>query len=333
MHIPDGFINLPTAAATGALSAGGVAYALRTAKSTLDERRVPIVALSAAFIFAVQMLNFPVGLGTSGHLLGGALAAILLGPWLACVVLAVVLAVQALFFADGGITALGANISLMSLVAGVGGYWLFRALTALLPRGRRGFLVATAVTSWTSVVAASAVAAVYLLLRGFPGEVFAVMIGLHALIGVGEAAITTTVVSAVLASRPDLVATADLLPAARRRGRDRRRSAGFLLAGLGVTLLLAVGLSSFADPRPDGLESSVLKTACDGDAGCLRAQSGDPVFEAAPLPDYRLTPLSGALGVAATFTLGAGVVMAVRGGRRERRAGSAADSESERIRT
>ena len=216
MHIPDGFLDASTAVATSAVSAGAVAYSLRTASSRLDERQVPLVGLTAAFVFAVQMINFPVGLGTSGHLVGGALAAILLGPWMACLVLAVVLLVQAIGFADGGITALGANVLLMGVVAGVGGYWLFRGVSRVLPRTRGGFLTATAFTAWASVVLASAVCSVLISVGGpFGPEVLPVMLGLHALIGVGEAAITTAVVGAVLAARPDLVATAGPLRDAR----------------------------------------------------------------------------------------------------------------------
>jgi cobalt/nickel transport system permease protein len=226
MHIPDGFINAPTAVATGAVAAGTVAYALKETRGRLEDRQVPMVALTGAFIFAVQMLNFPVGLGTSGHLIGGALAAILLGPWTAALVLSIVLLVQALLFADGGITALGANITLMGLVAGTGGYFLFRALAAALPRSRAGFLTATAVTAWASVVVASALCALFLLANGFPTATLWVMVGLHALIGIGEAVITTLVVGAVMAARPDLIATARLLPTARfEPERERERAA------------------------------------------------------------------------------------------------------------
>lgn len=165
-----------------------------------------MVGLTAAFVFAGQMVNFPIAFGTSGHLLGGVLAGLLLGPWLGCLVMAVVLLVQAIGFGDGGITVIGANISLMGVIAAIGGYYVFRGVAALLPRSRAGFLGAAGFTAWLSVVAASAVAAVYLLLSGFPQQVLAYMIGLHAVIGIGEAAITVLVLSAVLASRPDLVA-------------------------------------------------------------------------------------------------------------------------------
>lgn len=221
MHIPDGFISAPTAVATGALSAGAVAYSLKLGREQLEDRQVPLVGVTAAFVFALQMLNFPVGLGTSGHLVGGALAAILLGPWMASLVLAVVLLVQAIGFADGGITALGANVALMGVVAGIGGAYLFRALAALLPPTRTGFLAAAAFTSWATVVIASIVCTVFITFGGvFGGESFATvlatMVGLHALIGIGEAVITVAAVAAVLAARPDLAAHGDLLPARQR---------------------------------------------------------------------------------------------------------------------
>ena len=324
MHIPDGFINAPTAAVAGVVSAGGVAYALRVARERLSERQVPMIGLTAAFVFAVQMINFPIGLGTSGHLIGGALAAILLGPWMATLVLAVVLIVQALGFADGGITALGANVSLMGLVAGIGGYLLFRGLMAVLPRTRRGFLTATAVTSWATVVLASGLAAVYLVLNGFPPATVPVMLGLHALIGIGEAAITTAVVGAVLASRPDLVATGHLLGVpSRRRGSSR----SFVLAGLGVALFAGVVVSGFASGAPDGLESAVLRTTCDGDVACLEQRAGDPNAQA-PLPDYEMTPLSGSVGVGATFAVGTAIVMARRRWHRSDEAAAAARDDS-----
>ena len=217
MHIPDGFISGTTAATTGVISAGTVSAALRVGSQRLRERQIPLVGLTAAFVFAAQMINFPVGLGTSGHLIGGALAAILLGPWMGTAVLAVVLLVQALGFADGGITALGANVLLMGLIAAGGGYWLFRALMGVLPRTRGGFLAATAITSWATVVVASVVCSALITYGGVfgadgAGPVFVTMVGLHALIGLGEALITTAAVGAVLSARPDLLATADLAP-------------------------------------------------------------------------------------------------------------------------
>lgn len=223
MHIPDGFMDPATAVATGVVAIVVVAVALRVAKDRLDDRQVPLVGVTAAFVFAVQMINFPVGLGTTGHLIGGALAAILLGPWTATLVLAVVLLVQALGFGDGGITALGANITLMGVFAGFVGGYLYRALAHALPRSRGGYLTAVGIASWVSVVGASALCSLFITFGGIFGAseavpVFATMIGLHALIGIGEAVITVAAVSAVLATRPDLIEDHDLLPEQADRG-------------------------------------------------------------------------------------------------------------------
>src|SRR5680860_1519040 len=134
MHVPDGFLDAPTSVATGVVAVAGVALALRGARKELDDRTAPMAGLVATFVFATQMLNFPVGAGTSGHLLGGALAAVLVGPWTGLLCVSVVLLVQALLFADGGITALGTNITLMSIVALLTGWFVFRGLQALLPK-------------------------------------------------------------------------------------------------------------------------------------------------------------------------------------------------------
>jgi cobalt/nickel transport system permease protein len=208
VHVPDGFLDAPTSVATGVLAAGTVALALRKAREELDERTAPLAGLTAAFVFAVQMMNFPVGAGTSGHLIGGALTAVLVGPWTAVLCMTVVLLVQAVLFADGGLTALGTNVTLMALVAVGVGYGLFRLLVAVLPRTRTGFLLA-GVGAFASVPVA-ALAFVLLFAAGgvadIPvGTVAATMGGIHLLIGLGEAAITVVVLGAVLAARPDLV--------------------------------------------------------------------------------------------------------------------------------
>jgi len=212
MHIPDGFLDAPTAVATGAISVGAVTYSLKVARERFDDRQIPLVGVTAAFVFAVQMVNFPVGLGTSGHLLGGALAALLLGPWLGGLVVAVVLLVQGIGFADGGITALGANIS-WGYLASVGGYYLFLGLTRALPRSRAAFVTSAFVTAWATVTVASIWVSLLIWIGGpFGSEVLPVMIGLHALIGLGEGAITAAVLGAVLTTRPDLLATGPQLP-------------------------------------------------------------------------------------------------------------------------
>jgi cobalt/nickel transport system permease protein len=207
MHIPDGFLSPEVAAACAVPAAGAVAYGLRRASRELDERRVPLLGVTAAFVFAAQMLNFPVAGGTSGHFLGAALAAILLGPWLAGLVLSVVLVVQAFVFADGGITALGANILNMGVIGAlvVGGVMV--AAQRVLPN-RRGVLLAVAgVGAWLAVVAGSVACALELSISGTVplGTVLPAMLGVHVLIGAGEAAITVAAVSAVLSTRPDVV--------------------------------------------------------------------------------------------------------------------------------
>ncbi|MGY1705781.1 energy-coupling factor ABC transporter permease [Geodermatophilus sp. SYSU D00697] len=209
MHVPDGFLDAPTSVATGAVAAGAVAVALKGARRELDERTAPLAGLTAAFVFAVQMMNFPVGAGTSGHLIGGALTAVLVGPWTAVLCMTVVLLVQAVLFADGGLTALGTNVTLMAVVAVGAAYGVFRLLTAVLPRTRTGVLAAAGAGAFLSVpVAALAFVALFAVggVADVPvGTVAATMGGIHVLIGIGEAVITVAVLAAVLTVRPDLV--------------------------------------------------------------------------------------------------------------------------------
>jgi len=210
MHIPDGFLSPDVAAGAGVVAAGTVGYALRRADRTLDERAVPLLGVTGAFVFAAQMLNFPVAGGTSGHFLGAALAAVLLGPWMACLVLAVVLVMQAFVFADGGVTALGANILNMGVVGGLGAGLVLAAGRRVLPRTRGAFLGLVAAAAWLAVMAGAAACSLELAASGTVplGTVLPAMLGVHALIGIGEAVVTVAAVSAVLASRPDLVAGA-----------------------------------------------------------------------------------------------------------------------------
>ncbi|MFE7120895.1 energy-coupling factor ABC transporter permease, partial [Streptomyces sp. NPDC057654] len=209
MHVPDGFIDAPVSLATGAVAAAAVAASLRGARRELDERTAPLAGLVAAFIFAVQMLNFPVAAGTSGHLLGGALAAILVGPYTGVLCISVVLLMQGVLFADGGLTALGVNITDMALTTTVVAYALFRLLLALLPRRRSSVTAASFVAALVSVPAAAVVFTALYALGGTTdiaiGKVFTAMVGVHVLIGIGEAAITALTVGAVVAVRPDLV--------------------------------------------------------------------------------------------------------------------------------
>jgi len=207
MHIPDGFLSNSINLATLGLSGITLAWSLKKAKQEITDREIPLIGVTAAFIFAAQMINFPVAGGTSGHFLGAALAAILLGPWISFIIMSLVLVLQCLGFADGGLTALGSNVLNMGLIGGVGVYYLFRLFQKLLPKTTRGFLTASALASWCSVFLASLACAVELALSGTsPAKiVIPAMAGFHALIGIGEALITTSILSAVLAARADLI--------------------------------------------------------------------------------------------------------------------------------
>ena len=209
MHIPDGFIDLPTSAAFAALAAGGIAASLKGATKSLDEKTAPLAGLTATFIFAVQMLNFPVAAGTSGHLFGSVLAAVLVGPYVATLALSVVLLLQALLFADGGLTAAGLNVFNLALIGVWVGYGAFLLVKKVLPKNKPSITTAAAIAAFISVPAA-VVAFVVQYAIGANSTfsvtaVFTGMMGTHLLIGIGEAIITAFAVTAVMASRPDLV--------------------------------------------------------------------------------------------------------------------------------
>lgn len=210
MHVPDGFLDAPTSIATAVVAAGGVGLALSRARRELDDRTAPLAGLVAVFVFAAQMLNFPVGAGTSGHLLGGTLAAVLVGPWTATLCLTVVLAVQALLFADGGITALGTNITLMGLVGVWAGWLVFAGLRRLVRS--RGLATVPALAGVAAFVSVPVAALAFTLLYAVGGrapiplnELVVAMVGWHTLIGLGEGVITFLAVGSIIATRPDLV--------------------------------------------------------------------------------------------------------------------------------
>jgi cobalt/nickel transport system permease protein len=209
VHIPDGFINASTSLGAGAVAAGGLGVSLRRTAQTLQDRQAPLAGLVAAFIFAVQMLNFPVAAGTSGHLLGAALAAVLVGPWAGAICVAVVLLVQGLLIADGGLTALGLNITNMAIVGTWGGYAMFLLLRRMLPATRSSVVGAAGVAAGISVVLAAIAFVVEYAVGGAGGApvgtVLAAMVGVHTLIGIGEGIITALTVGVVLGVRPDLV--------------------------------------------------------------------------------------------------------------------------------
>ena len=208
MHIPDGFINGATCLGAVAAATAGVSLAARRARRALDDKRVPLAGLVATFVFAAQMVNFPVGAGTSGHLIGAVLAAVLVGPWIAALCVSVVVIVQALF-ADGGLTALGLNVLNIALVPSLAGFALFRIIRSVLPRSRGGIVGAAAVTAGMSVLMSALMFVAEFSIGGSPdvqlGAVAAGMLSVHSFIAIGEGVITGATVGLVLNARPDLV--------------------------------------------------------------------------------------------------------------------------------
>ena len=212
MHIPDGFIDIPTSAGAALLTMAGLGVTLKAAKNKLDERSAPLIGLVAVFIFAVQMLNFPVAAGTSGHLLGGALAVVLVGPYAATLALTVVLLIQGLLFADGGLTALGLNIFNMGFVGVWVSYGIFVLIYKLLARfgsNKTSVVIAGAIAAFISVPAAASAFVFEYWIGGVATysttTVLGAMVGTHILIGIGEAVITFLTISAVISTRKDLV--------------------------------------------------------------------------------------------------------------------------------
>ncbi|MFF1402825.1 energy-coupling factor ABC transporter permease [Streptomyces sp. NPDC058294] len=333
MHVPDGFIDAPTSAVTAVVAAGALAVSLRGARRELDERTAPLAGLVAAFIFAVQMLNFPVAGGTSGHLLGGALAAILVGPYTAVLCVSVVLLMQGVLFADGGLTALGVNITDMAIVTTVVSYAVFRGLLAVLPRKRRSVTVASFVAALVSVPAAAVAFTLIYAVGGTTdvslAKVATAMIGVHVLIGIGEAVITALTVGAVIAVRPDLVHGARGLrqrlrlrvdgvlvdapaPAAPVAARTSRRT--LWVTGLVTSLVLAGFVSFYASASPDGLEKVAHDKGIDRKARKHPA-SGSPLagYGVRDVNDSRLSGgLAGVIGVGVTIVTGSTVFWAVR---------------------
>jgi len=205
MHIPDGFLSPPVFISGWAVALGTLSYALKKTKKILKDKMIPLMGVMAAFIFAAQMLNFPVLGGTSGHLLGGVLAGVTLGPYAGCIVLSIVLIVQCLIFQDGGLTTLGTNILNMAVAGTIAGYYLYALLNKFI--FKKSMLVAVFIASWFSVVLASISCAFELAISGTSPLriVLPAMVFVHIFIGIGEAIITTLVLSFILKVRPDLV--------------------------------------------------------------------------------------------------------------------------------
>jgi cobalt/nickel transport system permease protein len=257
MHAPDGFLGVGVAVVTGIMSIVVIGFALRQSREQLKDKAIPLAGITAAFIFAAQMFNFPVAAGTTGHLLGGALAAVLLGPSVGAIVVTIVVVVQALVFADGGITALGYNVLNMAIIPAYGGYAVFRIFRRWLPQTSGGVIGSTGLAAWASVVMASIAFSIEWLFGATApvsfDDVFAAMVGVHALIGIGEGIISALAVGAVLASRPDLAYGAtDLERAQLAESKVGVRT--FVSAGVLVALVFAAVVSQFAADEPDGLE-------------------------------------------------------------------------------
>ncbi len=309
MHIPYAVLDPQVAAATGLIAAGSLAYGLRTLRERLRDRTTVLMGSMAAFVFAAQMVTFPLVVipGASGHLLGGVLAAVLLGPWAGAVVIAAVLVVQCFLFGDGGLDALGANFINMGLIGSVGGYAIYSPIRQAVG-GRAGVLIGSMAAAWFSVILASGAFAVELAASGRWSQFLDIlgwMTLVHAAIGLGEALITGMVVRFLLLTRPDLLDE----PEASEAGRWGQVA----LAGLGISLAVAIFLAPVASEQPDGLEY------VGGKVKFLPAErSGPGPRFPAPIQDYQLpglvryrsaaTAAAGVIGTVVVF--GVGLVLA-----------------------
>jgi len=297
MHIPDGFLSIPVSVVGWLLFIAILVYALRQTRKQLGEHRIPLMGIMAAFVFAAQMLNFPVAGGTSGHLLGATLVSIFLGPWAMIVVMTCVVGVQAVLFQDGGILALGFNIVNMGVISGLVGYTVYTWLTKILPRTTVSQWVGAGIGAWLSVVVASIATALQLVVSGTSAfdVVLPAMVGVHLLIGIGEALITVATIAFVHQTRPDLL-----------QARADNRGARWIAVGFNIALSL-VFVSPWANPNPDGLERVAE------DYGFIDTAQ-DPAYTI--LPDYTVpfiesdiftTIVAGIIGVIVVSSLGLGV--------------------------
>ena len=295
MHIPDGFLSTIVSLILWILSIIAIAIAFRRVSKELGEREVPVMGVLAAAIFAGQMLNFTIAGGTSGHLMGAALATILLGPWASIIILTCVVGVQALIFQDGGLLALGANIFNMGIVGTSVAYAVFSIVRRLAGGRKSGLAAGSFIAAWCSIFVASLAVALQVAISGTSPANVAVpaMAGIYALIGIGEGLITMGAVSLILAARPDLLKAGQ----ARAGG-----SAGVWVAGGLLALILAV-LSPLASSNPDGLEWVAKQ------AGFLDTARG-PAFNI--IPDYVLPGVSDtAVATILAGIVGAAIVLVV----------------------
>ncbi|MBF2065549.1 MAG: energy-coupling factor ABC transporter permease [Calothrix sp. C42_A2020_038] len=303
MHIPDGFISPPVAVVTGVLSVAALSIAVTRTKKVFGVRSAPILGLTTAFVFAAQMINFPVAGGTSGHLLGGTLAAVILNsPWAATICIATVLIIQAVLFADGGITALGANIFNMGVVGVWAGWALTQPLLRLLGGKRSRLPLAAAIAAGVSVMLAAVVASIQLAISGTaPANiVLPSMAGIHILIGVGEGLITGGVLTYLITARPDLLAG------------EEREFKGWLVPIVSILIVAGI-LSLFASTFPDGLDWVAEQIGFDKLADNVR------VAVPTPFADYQVegldklgTSIAGILGSIVCFALAFGLARVMK---------------------
>lgn len=324
MHIQNAVLDPTVAVAAGAVGAAGLVYGLRALERRLGERTTVLMGTMAAFVFAAQMVNFPLGpFFVSGHLLGGVLAAVMLGPWAGAVVIAAVLIVQCLLFGDGGLTALGANFVNMGLIGSVGGYAIYAPVRRAVG-GRAGVIFGAMIAAWISVLLAAGAFSVELAASGRRDQFLRVlswMALVHAGVGVGEAIITGMVLRFILSTRPDLIYEPD--PADLASTPSGRVKGWLQVAAAGLAVAMAVGifLAPFASSRPDGLEY------VGGKLDFLKEGSSPPPTLPVPIPDYAFpgldkvslkgaTAAAGAAGTLVVFAVGAALAVAVtRAGR------------------
>jgi len=299
MHIPDGFVNIDVSAATAVLSAGGLGASIAVLNKRLQPSRVPLMGLSAAFIFAAQMLNFPVMGGTSGHLLGAALVAMLLGPAAATVVMSSVVILQCLIFGDGGLVSLGANLFNMAIVAPWTAYLVFSVFRRIAGLGTRARVATAAFGAWCSIVAASFACAIELSVSGSApaGIVVPAMLFVHMVIGAAEALVTASAIYFLSRHKPELFGVKPKVEATAGRR--------FAWAGITAGVLLLVINTPLASTLPDGLESVAEslgfaeKSAEAAPATAIMAGYTIPGF----INEYLATILAAAVGTMLAFAL------------------------------
>jgi len=291
MHIPDGFLNLYVSIVCWIITTILISMAVSRTNKSLGEKQVPLMGVMAAFIFAAQMINFPVAGGTSGHLLGGELAAIMLGHWAGMLVMTAVIAVQGLLFQDGGLLVMGANILNMGLITCAIGYGLYRSVSGA---NRILKLSVAGIAAWLSVMAGAFFTALQLWLSGTSQlqVVIPAMLFVHMLIGLGEAVITVAALSFVLQARPDLLG---------ENSESAKGSRGWIIAGIAISLIV-VFLSPLASTDPDGLN----RVATDlGFINSARSNAGPLAGYVIPfLANVSLSKIvAGAIGISAVLVL------------------------------